>query len=67
LNGSFEYPPDQSQMNGSVVTGENAIPNWKISGHVEYIQSGQKQGDMILPVPEGVHAVRLGNDASIQC
>ncbi|GJN27183.1 hypothetical protein PR202_gb15180 [Eleusine coracana subsp. coracana] len=63
-NGNFEYAPEQSQMmNGSVVT---AIPNWKISGHVEYITSGQKQGDMILPVPEGAHAVRLGNDASIQ-
>lgn len=27
--------------------------------------SGQKQGGMILIVPEGRHAVRLGNDAQI--
>jgi hypothetical protein len=46
--------------------GRNAIPHWEISGYVEYIGSGQKQGDMLLPVPEGAYAVRLGNEASIQ-
>jgi len=66
-NGNFEDPPNQSQMsNGSVVTGEHAIPFWKTSGFVEYICSGKTQGDMILTVPEGAHAVRLGNDACIQ-
>ncbi|ONM16322.1 hypothetical protein ZEAMMB73_Zm00001d003184 [Zea mays] len=35
-------------------------------GFVEYIGSGQKQDDMILPVPEGACAVRLGNDATIR-
>ncbi|KAL6650955.1 hypothetical protein ACP70R_009880 [Stipagrostis hirtigluma subsp. patula] len=65
-NGNFECPPDRSQMNGSVVTGEYALPSWKLSGQVEYICSGQMQGDMLLTVPEGAHAVRLGNDASIQ-
>jgi hypothetical protein len=48
------------------VTGRYAIPHWEISGCVEYIGSGQQQGDMLLPVPEGTYAVRLGNDASIQ-
>ncbi|RCV34323.1 hypothetical protein SETIT_7G150800v2 [Setaria italica] len=66
LNGNFEYPPNQSQMSGSKVTGENAIPYWKTTGTVEYIGSGQQQGDMILTVPEGAHALRLGSDASIQ-
>lgn len=66
-NGNFEDPPNQSQMNGgSVVTGEHAIPFWKSTGSVEYISSGKTQGDMILTVPQGAHAVRLGNDASIQ-
>ncbi|OEL37255.1 hypothetical protein BAE44_0001727 [Dichanthelium oligosanthes] len=65
LNGNFEYPPNQSQMNGTTVTGENAIPYWKTSGIIEYIGSGQQQGDMILTVPEGAHAVRLGNEASV--
>ena len=46
--------------------GRYAIPHWEITGFVEYIGSGQKQGDMLLPVPEGAYAVRLGNEASIQ-
>ena len=45
---------------------KNAIPNWEISGFVEYIKSGHTQGDMLLPVPEGAFAVRLGNEASIK-
>ncbi|CAM0904034.1 unnamed protein product [Alopecurus aequalis] len=65
-NGNFEQPPDRSQMNGTRVTGRYAIPRWEISGYVEYISSGQKQGDMVLPVPEGAYAVRLGNEASVQ-
>ncbi|MCD7450819.1 hypothetical protein HAX54_008562 [Datura stramonium] len=35
-------------------------------GYVEYIKAGQTQGDMLLPVPEGAFAVRLGEDASIK-
>ncbi|CAN6268374.1 unnamed protein product [Urochloa humidicola] len=66
MNGNFEYPPNQSQMSGSTVTGQNAIPYWTTTGTVEYIGSGQQQGDMILTVPEGAHALRLGRDASIQ-
>lgn len=53
-------------MKGSLVTSHNGIPNWEISGYVEYIKSGQKQGDMLLVVPEGAYAVRLGNEASIK-
>ncbi|PKI33445.1 hypothetical protein CRG98_046165 [Punica granatum] len=53
-------------MKGTVVTGKYAIPRWEISGYVEYIKSGQKQGDMLLVVPEGAFAVRLGNEASIK-
>jgi hypothetical protein len=65
-NGNFEEAPAKSQLNGTRVTGRYAIPHWEISGFVEYIGPGQKQGDMILPVPEGAYAVRLGNEASIQ-
>lgn len=53
-------------MKGTVVTSRYAIPKWEISGFVEYIKSGQKQGDMLLVVPEGAFAVRLGNEASIK-
>ncbi|KAK4762446.1 hypothetical protein SAY86_008214 [Trapa natans] len=65
-NGNFEYGPKPSQLKGSVVTSKTAIPEWEISGYVEYIKSGQKQGDMLLVVPEGAFAVRLGNDALIK-
>ncbi|KAF7814342.1 uncharacterized protein G2W53_028311 [Senna tora] len=65
-NGNFELGPKPSQLKGSEVRGRTAIPSWTISGFVEYIKSGQKQGDMLLVVPEGAYAVRLGNEASIR-
>ncbi|KAI9160964.1 hypothetical protein LWI28_013228 [Acer negundo] len=65
-NGNFEYGPKPHEMKGSLVTQPKAIPNWEISGYVEYIKSGQQQGDMLLIVPEGDFAVRLGNEASIK-
>ncbi|KAK9210987.1 hypothetical protein WN943_000360 [Citrus x changshan-huyou] len=65
-NGNFELGPRPSDMNGTVVLGRYAIPSWEISGFVEYIRSGQKQGDMLLVVPEGAFAVRLGNEASVK-
>ncbi|XP_026441847.1 uncharacterized protein LOC113341020 [Papaver somniferum] len=65
-NGNFEYGPKASQMKGKMVIGHDAIPEWKTSGFVEYIKSGQKQDDMVLVVPEGDFAVRLGNEASIR-
>ncbi|KAF8011684.1 hypothetical protein BT93_J2077 [Corymbia citriodora subsp. variegata] len=65
-NGNFESGPKPWQMNGTVVKDRRAIPNWEISGYVEYIKSGQKQGDMLLVVPEGGFAVRLGNEAVIK-
>ncbi|KAM7483678.1 hypothetical protein LguiB_008261 [Lonicera macranthoides] len=65
-NGNFEYGPKSWQMKGTKVTKHNGIPNWEISGFLEYIKSGQKQGDMLLVVPEGDFAVRLGEEASIK-
>ncbi|PKI71154.1 uncharacterized protein LOC116199549 [Punica granatum] len=65
-NGNFEYGPKPWQLKGTVVTSKTAIPNWEISGYVEYIKSGQTQGDMLLVVPEGAFAVRLGNEALIK-
>ncbi|GFZ11827.1 transmembrane protein, putative [Actinidia rufa] len=65
-NGNFEQGPKPSQMKGTKVTDPTAIPNWQLSGVIEYIKSGQKQGDMLLIVPEGQFAVRLGNEASIR-
>ncbi|XP_027356343.1 uncharacterized protein LOC113865794 [Abrus precatorius] len=66
-NGEFEQGPKPGDMKGTVVTGgPHSIPGWEISGYVEYIKSGQKQGDMLLVVPNGAYAVRLGNQASIK-
>ncbi|KAK9079472.1 hypothetical protein SSX86_001144 [Deinandra increscens subsp. villosa] len=65
-NGNFELGPKPSDMKGSEVLKHNAIPGWKTFGFVEYIKSGQKQGDMLLVVPEGAYAVRLGNEATIE-
>ena len=53
-------------MKGTEVIGRHAIPEWELSGFIEYIKAGQKQGDMLLVVPEGAFAVRLGNEASIK-
>ncbi|XP_021277362.1 uncharacterized protein LOC110411501 [Herrania umbratica] len=65
-NGNFESAPNATNMKGTVVVGRYAIPGWINEGFVEYIKSGQKQGDMLLVVPEGAYAVRLGNEASIK-
>uniref|UniRef100_A0A0D9VDJ5 DUF642 domain-containing protein n=1 Tax=Leersia perrieri TaxID=77586 RepID=A0A0D9VDJ5_9ORYZ len=65
-NGNFERGPPPSQLRGTQVIGSTAIPSWETSGFVEYIPSGKKQGDMVLVVPEGAFAVRLGNEASIR-
>lgn len=64
-NGNFERGPQASQLRGTQVVGSSSIPSWRTSGLVEYIPSGRKQGDMVLVVPEGAYAVRLGNEASI--
>lgn len=65
-NGNFELGPKKSELKGTEVIGRHAIPEWEITGFVEYIESGHKQGDMLLVVPEGYYAIRLGNEASIK-
>ncbi|GAA0142165.1 hypothetical protein LIER_03125 [Lithospermum erythrorhizon] len=65
-NGNFERGPKASDLKGTKVINPHAIPNWKLTGFVEYIRAGQKQGDMLLVVPEGDYAVRLGDEASLK-
>ncbi|XP_074312617.1 BIIDXI-like protein At5g11420 [Silene latifolia] len=65
-NGNFETSPSPLQLTGTKVNGRYAIPKWVSKGFVEYITAGTQQGDMVLVVPEGKHAVRLGNNASIR-
>ncbi|KAG1346761.1 hypothetical protein COCNU_06G005900 [Cocos nucifera] len=66
-NGDFETPPIGGFPNPSLAAGEGTtpVPSWTINGTVELIKSGQLQGGMILIVPEGKHAVRLGNEAEV--
>ncbi|KAJ0081538.1 hypothetical protein Patl1_10073 [Pistacia atlantica] len=63
-NGDFEAAPSNGSPSESL-GGVTEIPSWKVKGTVELVSSGQKQGGMILIVPQGSHAVRLGNDAEI--
>ncbi|KAJ4916862.1 hypothetical protein Rs2_02412 [Raphanus sativus] len=65
INGDFETSPSSGFTDDGVVDGPSEIPSWKSNGTVELVNSGQKQGGMILIVPQGRHAVRLGNDAEI--
>lgn len=66
VNGNFETPPSGGFSSGDGFSdGPSEIPSWKSNGTVELVESGQKQGGMILIVPQGRHAVRLGNDAEI--
>ncbi|KAI4298262.1 hypothetical protein L6164_031840 [Bauhinia variegata] len=66
-NGDFEQPPSNGFPNDAMVepAGPTEIPNWKTNGNVELVESGQKQGALILVIPQGRHAVRLGNEAEI--
>ncbi|KAM7250988.1 hypothetical protein ACFE04_022871 [Oxalis oulophora] len=48
------------------------LPGWLVEERTiqstrkyKLVESGQKQGGMILTVPEGTHVVRFGNDAKI--
>ncbi|PPD76844.1 hypothetical protein GOBAR_DD26217 [Gossypium barbadense] len=65
-NGNFEQGPKASELKGTKVMSGKSIPNREISGYVEYIKSGQKQDDMLLIVPQGAFAVRLGNGTLIK-
>jgi len=69
VNGDFETPPAGGFASTSeglgLGDGSITIPGWQTNGTVELVSAGQKQGAMILIIPGGIHAVRLGNDAQI--
>ena len=45
--------------------GKYSLPKWEVNGLVEYVSGGPQPGGMFFPVTHGIHAVRLGNEASI--
>ncbi|GLJ33813.1 hypothetical protein SUGI_0679880 [Cryptomeria japonica] len=64
-NGNFEIGPEPSNLKGFLLIGEDSLPYWRVMGMVEYIHSGRKPQDMVVVVPRGTHAVRLGNKATV--
>ncbi|KAG6789495.1 hypothetical protein POTOM_005595 [Populus tomentosa] len=64
-NGNFEEKPRPGAIKKTVLKGKYALPSWEINGFVEYISAGPQPGGMYFNVAHGVHAVRLGNEASI--
>uniref|UniRef100_A0A7N0U2M2 DUF642 domain-containing protein n=1 Tax=Kalanchoe fedtschenkoi TaxID=63787 RepID=A0A7N0U2M2_KALFE len=65
LNGDFESPPPNGFSTETAGMEPTVIPSWTSKGNVELVESSQRQGAMILVIPGGRHAVRLGNDAEI--
>ncbi|XWS18626.1 hypothetical protein CRYUN_Cryun32bG0061100 [Craigia yunnanensis] len=65
-NGDFETRPSNGFPREAISDGPTEIPSWRTNGTVELVSSGEKVGGgMLLIVPRGMHAVRLGNDAEI--
>ncbi|KAK1413299.1 hypothetical protein QVD17_35071 [Tagetes erecta] len=64
-NGNFEEPPKATDVKKTVLLGKNSLPKWETNGLVEYIHGGPQPGGMYFPVANGVHAVKLGNEATI--
>ena len=64
-NGNFEVSPKPTDLKKTVIKGKSSLPKWEINGFVEYISGGHQPGGMYFAVAHGVHAVRLGNEASI--
>lgn len=64
-NGNFEESPAKSNLQKTVIKGKYSLPRWEINGLVEYVSGGPQPGGFFFAVPRGVHAVKLGNEASI--
>ncbi|MBA0774907.1 hypothetical protein Gotri_010082 [Gossypium trilobum] len=65
-NGDFEARPSNGFPSEAIADGPTEIPSWRTKGRVELVSSGEKvSGGMLLIVPGGSKAVRLGNDAEI--
>ncbi|ONK75244.1 uncharacterized protein A4U43_C03F14860 [Asparagus officinalis] len=64
-NGNFELSPHPTKLNKTVIIGKHSLPNWTIHGLVEYISGGPQPGGMYFNVTHGIHALRLGNEATV--
>ncbi|KAK8971382.1 hypothetical protein KSP40_PGU011903 [Platanthera guangdongensis] len=61
-----DFPLRSDTLATSVTGRSGGIPEWEISGFVEDIPFGHKQGDMLLVIPEGSFVVRLSYNAFIR-
>ena len=59
-NGDFESSPAGGFPNAGIDEGITSLPSWSINGTVELVRSGQKQGGMILIVPQGTLSFNFG-------
>ncbi|XP_076918517.1 protein TEEBE-like [Bidens hawaiensis] len=64
-NGNFEQPPKPSNIKNTLLLHKTSLPKWEITGHVEYIHGGPQPNGMYFPVANGIHAVKLGNEATL--
>ncbi|KAL2923609.1 Lipoyl synthase [Bienertia sinuspersici] len=64
-NGHFEEGPKQPNLKDTVIIGKYSLPKWVKKGLVQFLSGGPQPGGFYFAVPRGVHAVRLGNNASL--
>ncbi|KAL6539808.1 hypothetical protein OROHE_011579 [Orobanche hederae] len=64
-NGNFEQGPNPRNLKKRTIVGKYSLPKWEINGTVQYVSGGPQPGGFYFAVPRGVHAVRLGNEASL--
>ncbi|CAI0439610.1 unnamed protein product [Linum tenue] len=64
-NGNFEQSPPASKLVKRTIIGRHSLPGWEIDGPVQYVSGGPQPGGFYFAIPRGVHAVRLGNRATI--
>ncbi|KAG6506959.1 hypothetical protein ZIOFF_032293 [Zingiber officinale] len=57
--------PSGRTASGHLGEGITSLLGWTVNGTVELVESGQKQGGMILIVPERSRALWLGNEVQI--
>ncbi|XP_021839198.2 protein DUF642 L-GALACTONO-1,4-LACTONE-RESPONSIVE GENE 2-like [Spinacia oleracea] len=64
-NGNFEEAPNPSNLKKITIVGKYSLPKWVKRGLVRYVSGGHKRVGFTFNVSRDVHAVSLGQDASI--
>ncbi|XP_021724296.1 uncharacterized protein LOC110691652 [Chenopodium quinoa] len=64
-NGNFEEAPNPSNLKKTTIVGKYSLPKWVKKGEIRYVSGGPKRVGFTFDVPQGVHAVSIGNEAYI--